>query len=649
MASPTASATAQLRGAHVSEQEARAVAEASRETEWEKPSFVRELFDGRLDLSLIHPFPTPDPDEQKRAAEWMARFEAFLRERVDGERIEREARIPEDVIQGLRDLGAFGIKIPREYGGLGFSQRTYGHAVALAGSESSALVTLLSAHQSIGVPQPVKLFGTEAQKKEFLTRCARGAISAFALTEGDVGSDPARMTTLATPLEDGSGWSLSGEKLWCTNGSIAELLVVMARTPGKGGKPGPISAFIVEAKSPGVHVTHRLDFMGLKGIENAVIRFEDVKVPRANLLWEEGKGLKLALVTLNTGRLTLPASCAAAGKWCLNVVRHWGNDRVQWGKPIGRHDSVAQMTADIAAKTFAMEAIAELGAMLADRHTSDIRLEAALAKMWNSDTAWEIADKTLAIRGGRGYETAASLASRGETPIPLERLVRDLRINRIFEGSNEILHLFVAREAVDTHLKVAGDLIDPKAPAGKKLAAMVKAGLFYARWYPAKWLGWGAWPQYGEFGRLAGHLRFVDRTSRRLARAQFHAMMRYQGGLERRQMVLFRFVDVAAELYAMSAAVVLAHAMKIEDGADSTPVELADHFCRGARRRIAASFRAVGDNDDVAGYRLARRVFDGDIPWLEEGVFNVDDLLAQAAAAEAAEAAQVARERKSAS
>ncbi|MEO6461931.1 MAG: acyl-CoA dehydrogenase family protein, partial [Candidatus Eisenbacteria bacterium] len=271
MENPTPSPTSQLRGAHVSEQEARAVAEASRETEWEKPSFVRQLFDGKLDLSLIHPFPSPDPDEQKRAAEWMARFETFLRDRVDGERIEREAKIPAEVLDGLRELGAFGIKIPREYGGLGFSQRTYGRAVALAGSESAALVTLLSAHQSIGVPQPVKLFGTDAQKQEYLTRCARGAISAFALTEADVGSDPARMTTLATPLEDGSGWSLSGEKLWCTNGAVAELLVVMARTPGRAGKPGPISAFIVEMSWPGIEITHRLDFMGLKGIENAVI------------------------------------------------------------------------------------------------------------------------------------------------------------------------------------------------------------------------------------------------------------------------------------------------------------------------------------------------------------------------------------------
>jgi alkylation response protein AidB-like acyl-CoA dehydrogenase len=282
-----------------------------------------------------------------------------------------------------------------------------------------------------------------------------------------------------------------------------------------------------------------------------------------------------------------------------------------------------------------MEAISELGSALADRHDSDIRLEAALAKLWNSDTAWDLADKTLQVRGGRGYETAPSLASRGETPVPLERLVRDLRINRIFEGSNEILHLFIAREAVDTHLKVAGDLIDPKAPAGKKLAAMVKAGFFYAWWYPSRFIGWGAWPKYSEFGRLATHLRYVDRAARRLARAQFHAMMRYQGGLERRQMVLFRFVDVAAELYAMCATVVRAHAMAKADRSDSISVEMADHFCKGARRRVERAFDAVRDNEDVQGYRLAQRVLGGEAVSLEEGVFNVDDLLAGAGEAAA--------------
>jgi alkylation response protein AidB-like acyl-CoA dehydrogenase len=605
---------------------ARAMAEASRETEWAQPSFVRELFLGRLDLDLIYPHPEPDPDEQKRAKLFLDVFERFLREEVDAEEIEETGRVPERVLEGLKRLGAFGIKIPQEYGGLGLSQYSYGKAMAIAGSASSAIVTWLSAHQSIGVPQPVKMFGTEEQKKKYLPRCAKGAVSAFALTEPDVGSDPARMSTMAVPTEDGSAYIINGEKLWCTNGAVAELLVVMARTPGKDGKPGRISAFLVEANTPGVKVTHRLEFMGLRGIENAVLRLENVRVPRENLLWGEGLGLKLALITLNTGRLSLPAVCAAAGKWCLEVVRKWSNERVQWGKPIGHHEAVAQMIAEIASRTFAMEAVADLSALLSDRGRADIRLEAGAAKLYNSDAAWSVTDIAMQIRGGRGYETARSLASRGEPAIPLERLLRDLRINRIFEGSNEILRLFIAREAVDLHLKVAGDLIDPKAPTGKKLAATVRAGLFYALWYPARWIGWGRWPQYGGFGQLATHMRFIERAARKLAREQFHAMSRYQGGLERKQAVLFRLVDVGVELYAMSATCVRARWLVSQNAADQSPIDLADLYCRGARRRIAQYFHAVWSNDDALTYRTARQVLDGRYGWLEEGVIGYEEM-----------------------
>jgi alkylation response protein AidB-like acyl-CoA dehydrogenase len=608
----------------VSEREARAVAEAARETAWAAPSFVRELFLGRFDLSLIHPLPEPDADERARAETFLRALESFLRARVDAEQIERDGRVPETVIQGLRELGAFGIKIPREYGGLGLSQHSYGRALGLVATCSGALVALLSAHQSIGVPQPLKLFGTEEQKKRYLPRCARGAISAFALTETDVGSDPARMSTTATPTPDGAAYLIDGEKLWCTNGTIAELLVVMARTPGAPGKPGPISAFIVETAWPGVEVAHRLEFMGVRGIENAVIRFHNVRVPRENLLWGEGKGLKLALITLNTGRLSLPATCAAVGKWCLRVARQWGRERVQWGRPVGHHEAVAQMVAEIAAQTLAMEAVGEVGARLADAGRSDIRLEAALAKLYNADRAWQVADLTLQVRGGRGYETAASLESRGEAPVPIERMLRDLRINRIFEGTNEVMRLFIAREALDPHLEVAGDLLDPKLPAARKLAALARAGRFYAGWYPTRWLGWGRWPRYAAFGPLAGHLRFVERTSRRLARAQFHAMMRYQAGLERKQALLFRLVDVGAELFAISAVCVHVHALARERAGDRSAVALGDLFCRGARRRVAALFRAVARNEDGPAYRVARSALDGELAWLERGILELE-------------------------
>lgn len=606
----------------VTEREARAVAEAAREAEWAKPSFVRELFLGRLRMPLIYPPPGRDPEMEARTAEFLRKVEALLRE-VDVEEIERMGKIPEDVVEALRRIGAFGMKIPREYGGLGLDQRGYNRAIALISTRCAAIGVLLSAHQSIGVPQPLKLFGTEEQKKKYLPRIAQGAISAFALTEPDVGSDPARMSATAEPTEDGSAFILNGEKLWCTNGPIAELLVVMARTPARdgSGRRG-ITAFIVESSWPGVEVVHRCQFMGLRGIENGVVRFNNVRVPRENIIWEEGKGLKLALITLNTGRLTVPATCAAAGKWCLNVVRRWSNERQQWGRPIGQHEAIAQKVAGIAATTFAMEAVAELAAALADAGSSDIRLEAAIAKMFNSEAAWRVVDETIQIRGGRGYETAASLAGRGEEPIPVERAMRDLRINMIFEGSSEIMRLFIAREAVDPHLQHAGALVDREASAADKLRSFLDLSAHLAAWYPTLLFGWGRWPRYAEFGPLAGHLRYVDRTARKLGRSLFYAMVRFGPKLERKQAVLFRLVDIGAELFAMAATCAYARSLVRDDGADRGPLALADLFCRGARRRIARHFSALFRNDDAFTYRVAQQVLAGEHRWLERGIIE---------------------------
>jgi alkylation response protein AidB-like acyl-CoA dehydrogenase len=604
----------------VSEHEARAVAEASRETEWTAPSFVRELFLGSLQMDLIHPWPEPDADEQQRAAVFLDQLERFITEHVDAERIEAEDRIPAEVVDGLKAIGAFGIKIPVEYGGLGLSQYTYCRAMSLISTVSAPIVALLSAHQSIGVPGPVKMFGTDEQKKRLLPRLAKGAISAFALTEPEVGSDPARMRTTAMPTADGSAYILNGEKLWITNGSNAELMVVMARTPGKDGKPGPISAFVVEMDWPGAEVVQRLQFMGIRGIENAVIRFTNVRVPKENLLWGEGRGLKLALITLNTGRLTLPATMAAAGKWCLGVCRAWANERVQWGRPIGRHEAIAAMLGKMTADTYAMEAVADLGCLLADRGRSDIRLEAAIGKLWNTDLGWALCDDALQIRGGRGYETARSLASRGEAPVPLERVMRDLRINRIFEGSNQVMRLFIAREALDVHLKVAGDVVMPGVPAGRRLAGLVRAGLFYMAWYPSRWLSWGWWPRYSGFGRLAGHLRWVHRTSARLARQQFHLMVTHGPALEKRQGLLFRCVDIGAELFAMAAVCARARRDMARNPADRSPERLADLFCRQARLKVEDLFERIGRNADRDAAQVAGEFLAGRYLWLEEGV-----------------------------
>ncbi len=612
----------------ISADEAREVAEAAREQEWAAPSFVRDLFLGNLRMDLIHPYPEQDPAEIARAKPFLDKLNRFLREKVDADRIDREGEIPEDVIQGLRELGAFGIKIPLEYGGLGLSQLSYMRAIELVSSVDGSLTALLSAHQSIGVPQPLKMFGTEAQKHKYLPRLAKGAISAFALTEPGVGSDPATMETMAVPSDDGD-WILNGEKLWCTNGTKAELMVVMARTPSKvvrGKEKRQITAFIVEADWPGVEVVHRCHFMGLKAIYNGVMRFTKVRIPKENVLWGEGKGLKLALITLNTGRLTLPISAVAAGKRCLEISRKWADERVQWGRKIGQHDAIAQKIGTMAANTLAMEAVAELCGAMAERGGYDIRLEAAIAKLYNSEVGWRIIDDTVQIRGGRGYETADSLRARGEKPVPVERIMRDFRINLIFEGSSEIMHLFIAREALDKHLQVAGDVVLPGKTLGERFRGAVRAMLFYAQWLPGRWLGWGRWPRYAAFGPLARHIRFVERSSRRLALRIFYSMLRFGPKLELRQAVLFRLVDVGAELFAMAATCARAQwLLQHERASGERAVTLADLFCRQARGRVRSKVRGLWRNEDVPTYRLAQEVLEGEHRWLERGMVELSD------------------------
>lgn len=609
--------------AQVTEEQARALAEESRETGWEKPSFAKELFLGRFPLELIHPFPTPTEADQTRTRAFLDSVRAFL-DTVDGSVIERDAQIPDEYVKGLADLGCFGMKIPTEYGGLGMSQVAYNRALMMVTSVHPSLGALLSAHQSIGVPEPLKLAGTPEQKRKFLPRCAAGAISAFLLTEPDVGSDPARLASTANPVEDGQAYELDGVKLWTTNGVVAELLVIMARVPKSEGRRGGISAFVVETDSPGITVERRNAFMGLRGIENGVTRLHRVRVPAENLIGSEGDGLKIALTTLNAGRLSIPASATGSSKWALKIAREWSGERVQWGKPLAEHEAVARKLSFIAATNYALDAVLELSAQMADEGRNDIRIEAALAKLWSSEMACLIADELMQIRGGRGYETAESLAARGERAVPVEQVLRDLRINRIFEGSSEIMRLLIAREAVDAHLAAAGDLAKPDTGLRQKAAAAVGASGFYAKWLPQLVFGEGQRPRaFHEFGPLAAHLRFVERSSRKLARNTFYGMARWQAKLEQRQGFLGRVVDIGAELFAMSATCVRAESQRTADPVvGQQAYELAETFCAQATLRVEALFHALWDNTDGSDVQLTRNLLQGRYGWLEDGVID---------------------------
>jgi len=407
--------------------------------------------------------------------------------------------------------------------------------------------------------------------------------------------------------------------------------VVMAKTPPKlvDGRPrDQVTAFIVETDSPGVEVVHRCRFMGLRALYNGVLRFKDVCVPRENILLAEGKGLKVALSTLNTGRLTLPAACAGLSKRCLRIAREWAAQREQWGAPIGRHAAIADKLARLAADTFAMEAMTLFAAHRADQQ-ADIRLEATLCKLWGTETAWRIVNDTLQIRGGRGYETADSLRARGEEPVPVERFLRDSRINTIFEGASEIMRLFIAREALDPHLRAGGAVLNSQLPAAERLRAALGAGLFYAGWYPRQWLPSLRITHHALriHPALKRHLRYAARASRRLARSLFHAMLRHGPKLEREQMLLGRFVDIGAELFALT--VTCARAQSLlgcrNAGERAEVLQLAGLFCRLARLRLERRFHALRHNADREGYRVASTALEGRLSWLEEGSIGHGD------------------------
>ncbi|MDH4104688.1 MAG: acyl-CoA dehydrogenase family protein [Gammaproteobacteria bacterium] len=607
------------------------LAEDARQTEWENISFTAEVFKGNFRWDLVHPFPEQSTEDRRIGDELIEKIRPVIEAAVDPWQIDEDGEYPRETLEALAAAGLFGMKIPKEYGGLGLSVTNYCRALGFIGSYCGNTVAFLSAHQSIGVPQPLKEFGTEAQKRKYLPRLARGEISAFALTEPGVGSDPARMATVATPTPDGKHYVLNGDKLWCTNATDPKttLLAVLARTPDKvlpNGKSVPqISCFVVETAWPGVERARRSRFMGLRGIANGIVTFKDVLVPAENLVGQTGEGLKIALATLNVGRLSLPAAAIGGAAALVDDAKWWTSTRQQWGQPVGKHQAVAKMISNYMAQLLAMKAMVKVTGSFADHKNADIRLEAAAAKYYCSEALWKMYDDYVQVRGGRGYETAKSLYARGERPTNVEMGLRDARVNRIFEGSSQVMHLIMAREALDTHFKLVMPILKPKPGAKEsKRDAMIKAAGFYSSWLPKLFLPEGghhhAAPNLNERNRK--HLAYAAKTSKLLARRLFATMAKYGPKLEREQIVLGNFVDIGVELFVMAATLSYADHLVGRDASDQTPQELADLYCREARRRIEANFRAVKVNFNRQYDKVAGLLMDGKLDWLGEGAMN---------------------------
>lgn len=603
------------------------LAEEAREAEWKFPSFTAEMFRGNFRWDLLHPYPVQDPEDKKIGDAIIEQVRVVLEAHLDPVEVDRTGVYPKKVLQELAKIGVMGMKTPPEYGGLGLTFANYARILGFVSSYCQSTAAWVSAHQSIGVPEPLKTFGTPEQKKKYLPRLATGEISAFALTEPEVGSDPAKMSTTATPSADGRTYKINGRKLWITNGPDADIILVMAKTPPKikdGREIPQISAFIVETKTPGFSVSKRCDFMGLRGLSNGELIFEDVEVPAENLIGQPGQGLKIALTTLNTGRIGVPAAGVGGMKNALRDAKKWTTERVQWGRPVGEHQVIAKKVANFAADTFAMQSILTIACSFADRKNADVRLEAAAAKYFCTERAWADSDDLLQAIGGRGFETATSMYNRGEYPYMIERALRDSRVGRIFEGSSEIMQLIMAREAMDTHLSLMMPILMPKKKDKEKslISRVLTAVKFYAGWYPKTWMPASVDFKVSQLGGAnRGHLAFAAKTCKKLARKMFHTMAKFGPKLEYEQIILGNFVDIGVDLFVMSACLAHAEALLAANPADKTPDGLADLFCQGARERIARNFAAIGKNHNKLFNKTAGKLMKGELDWMVTDVY----------------------------
>ena len=560
--------------------------------EVEKLGFAKSIFFGRVRGDLLFPYPTLSPAQQAAADEAYARVKQFADSSIDAAKIDRESLIPDSVIRGLGELGVLGMTVPTEFGGRGFNQQQYIRIMELLGGHCASTAVFVNAHQSIGC-RALILFGTTEQQARWLPGMLTGSkIAAFALTEPEAGSDAGGVRTTATPTEDGTAYLLNGIKHYITNGGIADVLTVMARTPdGKGGSK--VTAFLVTPDMPGFEVLEaRADKCGIRGTATGKMSFSNVRVPKENILGQIGRGLQAALTVLNFGRTTFGATCTGHAKVCLDAMIAHAKSRIQFQQPLAEFQLVQKKVAFAASHLFVMEAMTTQCAAFIDRGADDYMLETAMLKVFATEHLWTIVNDTIQVWGGKGYFTDQ----------PLERWMRDARINTIGEGANDVLKAFIAVvgcKGPGEYLKnLRDDLVGGRWSLGKVLSGL-GAGARLA----APWLAHSPTVPVRE-AELQSDARILAGSVKRLGTTLPHVFLKLKDEtvFVQAQLVHERLADIAMDLYAAACVLSRLDALiaKPKPTDRFADVTAGRSFLKMAFRRIENNFAALDDNDDEA-------------------------------------------------
>ncbi|MGE3316650.1 MAG: acyl-CoA dehydrogenase family protein [Planctomycetaceae bacterium] len=540
----------------------------------QKEGFAKDLFFGKFRDDAIFPYPALRPDDEAECAEAVSEVRRFANEHIDSARIDREALIPDSVVLGLGKIGVLGMCVSPKHGGRGFSQQQYCRVMEVIGGHCGSTAVFVNAHHSIGL-RALELFGTPEQRERWMRPlCTGEQLAAFALTEPEAGSDAANVRTRAVPTADGRGYTLNGTKRYITNGGIASVLTVMARTPDPKDPDGKVTAFLVTPDMPGFEIVEkRMEKVGIRGTATARLAFNDMYVPKENILGEVGRGLRLALTVLDFGRTTFGASCTGAAKFCVEKMVSYANERRQFGRLLGEFELVKEKIAQAAADTFAMESATYHTAALIDSGSHDYMLETSMIKVFASDMLWRIVNDTLQIYGGKGFFCDE----------PLERMMRDARLNQIGEGANDVLRCFNAMIGLRN--------------VGKEMESILKKP-----WTAMKlWRSSPTVPvRHGVLNPAAGQ---ISRQIGQFSRACRGALMTYREAILERQLVQARLGDIATELFHMSCVYArltgLLSNANVDVNKRERDLQAGLLYLSTAARRNRDRFAALKSNDDA--------------------------------------------------